>query len=268
MDLGLRGAAAVVTGGSKGMGRAAAECLAADGARVCIFARGERARAEAVEALRKAGSPDAFGLAVDVGSSDDVEAAFQTVGERWGELNCLVNTVGPAGAGRFADLPDQAYFDHFNVGAMSAVRCVRAALPWLRKAGWARIVNVSAHSTKRQGPNLISYTAAKSALTSISKNLSKTLGPEGILVNTVSPGTFLSAAFTENLKPILAKRGLDAEDPYDVMKFIESDYGHGVDLGRAGKCEEIGCVIAFLVSRRNSYMTGANVNVDGGSDFC
>jgi NAD(P)-dependent dehydrogenase (short-subunit alcohol dehydrogenase family) len=268
MDLGLRGAAAVVTGGSKGMGRATAECLAADGARVCIFARGARAREEAVEALRKAGSPDAFGLEVDVGSSEDVEAAFQSVGERWGELNCLVNTVGPAGAGSFAELPDQTYFDHFNVGAMSTVRCVRAALPWLRKAEWARIVNVSAHSTKRQSTPLISYTAAKSALTSISKNLSKALGPEGILVNTVSPGTFLSAVFVENLKPVLAKRGLDAEDPYDVMKFIESDYGHPVDLGRAGKVEEIGCVIAFLVSRRNSYMTGANVNVDGGSDFC
>jgi NAD(P)-dependent dehydrogenase (short-subunit alcohol dehydrogenase family) len=267
MDLGLRGAAAVVTGGSKGMGRATAECLAADGARVCIFARGDRAREEAVEALRKAGSPDAFGLAVDVGSAEEVVAAFATVGERWGELNCLVNTVGP-GAGHFFQIGDQEFFDHFNVGAMSAVRCVRAALPLLRKAEWARIVNVSAHSTKRQSPPLISYTAAKSALTSISKNLAKTLGPEGILVNTVSPGTFLSAVFVENLKPVLAKRGLDAEDPYDVMKFIEQDYGHPVDLGRAGKVEEIGCVIAFLVSRRNSYMPGANVNVDGGSDFC
>lgn len=268
MDLGLAGAAAVVTGGSKGIGRASAECLAADGARVCIFARGNESRDAAVEALRKAGSPDAFGLAVDVGSAGEVEAAFRAIGERWGELNCLVNTVGPSGAGHFADLDDQTYFEHYNIGAVSAVRCVRAALPLLRKAEWARIVNVSAHSTKRQSPGLISYTAAKSALTSISKNLAKTLGPERILVNAVSPGTFLSAIFTENLRPILAKRGLDAEDPYDAMKFIEESYGHSVDLGRAGKVEEIGCVIAFFVSRRNSYMTGANVNVDGGSDFC
>ncbi len=268
MDLGLAGAAAVVTGGSKGIGRAAAECLAADGARVCIFARGDASRDAAVERLREAGSPDAFGLAVDVGSAEQVSAAFRAIAERWGELNCLVNCAGPSSAGHFADLDDEVYFEHYNVGAVSAVRCIRAALPLLRAAGWARIVNVSAHSTKRQSPGLISYTAAKSALTSISKNLAKTLGPEGILVNTVSPGTFLSAIFSENLRPLLARRGLDAENPYDAMAFIEESYGHSVDLGRAGKVEEIGCVIAFLASRRNSYMTGANLNVDGGSDFC
>jgi NAD(P)-dependent dehydrogenase (short-subunit alcohol dehydrogenase family) len=150
---------------------------------------------------------------------------------------------------------------------MSAVRCIRAALPLLRKAEWARIVNVSAHSTKRQAPGLISYTAAKSALTSISKNLAKTLAPENILVNTVSPGTFLSAAFTENLRPILEPKGIDPEDPHAVNQWIVEEYDSGADLGRSGRVEEIGAVIAFLVSKRNSYMTGANVNVDGGSDF-
>ena len=150
---------------------------------------------------------------------------------------------------------------------MAAVRCIRAALPLLRKAGWARIVNVSAHSTKRQAPGLVSYTAAKSALTSISKNLARTLAPENILVNTVSPGTFLSAAFSEVLRPILAQKGIDADDPRAVNQWIADEYDSGADLGRSGGVEEIGPVIAFLVSRRNSYMTGANVNVDGGSDF-
>jgi 3-oxoacyl-[acyl-carrier protein] reductase len=266
MDLGLAGAAAVVTGGSKGMGRATALCLAADGARVCIMARGQPALDETVAMLAAAGSPDAFGLSVDLGRADEIDAAFRTVGERWGELNSLVNTIGPK-AGHFFELSDDDFFEHFNIGTMAAVRCIRAALPLMRKAGWARIVNVSAHSTKRQAPGLVSYTAAKSALTSISKNLARTLAPENILVNTVSPGTFLSAAFTEVLRPVLAEKGIDPEDPYAVNRWIVDEYASGADLGRSGHVEEIGPVIAFLVSRRNSYMTGANVNVDGGSDF-
>jgi 3-oxoacyl-[acyl-carrier protein] reductase len=266
MDLGLEGAAAVVTGGSKGIGRATALCLAADRARVCILARGHQALDETVVMLEAAGSPDAFGVSTDLGQADAIATAFRRVGERWGELNCLVNTIGPQ-AGHFFELTDQDFFDHFTIGTMSAVRCVRAALPLLRKAAWARIVNVSAHSTKRQAPGLISYTAAKSALTSISKNLAKTLAAENILVNTVSPGTFLSAAFTENLRPILEPKGIDPEDPYAVNRWIAEEYASPADLGRAGRVEEIGAVIAFLASRCNSYMTGANVNVDGGSDF-
>ncbi len=266
MDLGLKGAAAVVGGGSKGIGRAAAECLAADGARVCILARDKRSLDETVEALKQAGAPEALGISIDLAVADEIERAFRQLGDCWGELNCLVNTVGP-GAGHFSELSDDDFFEHFNVGAMSAVRCVRAALPLLRKAEWARVVNVSAHSTKRQAPNLISYTAAKSALTSISKNLAKTLAPEGILVNTVSPGTFLSATFTERLRPVLAKKGYDVEDPVQVNRWIDEVYGEPADLGRAGLIEEIGAVIAFAVSKRNSYMTGADINVDGGSDF-
>jgi NAD(P)-dependent dehydrogenase (short-subunit alcohol dehydrogenase family) len=266
MDLGLQGAAAVVSGGSKGIGHAAAICLAQDGARVCILARGQQALDQAAAALTRAGSPDAFGLSVDLGKAEDITAAFATIASRWGELNCLVNTIGPH-AGHFFELTDADFFEHFNVGTMSAVRCIRAALPLLRAAAWARIVNVSAHSTKRQAPGLVSYTAAKAALTSISKNLARTLAPENILVNTISPGTFLSAAFTENLRPILEPKGIDPNDPQAVNRWIDDEYQSGADLGRSGRVEEIGPVIAFLVSRRNSYMTGANVNVDGGSDF-
>src|SRR5437588_659864 len=125
MDLGLAGAAAVVTGGSKGMGRATARCLAEDGARICVLALGQPALDEAVAMLETAGSPEAFGLSVDLGRADEIEAAFRTVRERWGELNCLVNTIGPH-AGHFFELSDDDFFAHFNIGTMAAVRCVRA----------------------------------------------------------------------------------------------------------------------------------------------
>lgn len=266
MDLGLGGATAAVTGGSKGMGRAIAACLAAEGARVAVLARGRGALDETVDRLHQAGSPEAIGLAVDVAVAAEVERAFAELGERWAGLNVLVNTVGPS-AGRFEELDDDGWDAAFRLGTMAAVRCVRGALPLLRRAEWSRIVNLSAHSTQRQSPMLVAYTASKAALTSVSKNLAKSLAPEGILVNTVSPGTIVTASFTEALRPVLEQRGLDASDPHDVMRWIEEVFHQPADLGRAGLPEEVAAVAVFLASRRNGYVTGANVNVDGGSDF-
>src|SRR5579872_915757 len=122
---------------------------------------------------------------------------------------------------------------------MSAVRCVRAALPMLRRAPWARIVNFSAHSIQRQSPILPAYTASKAAVTSISKNLAKSLASEGILVNTVSPGTIVTASFTEALKPLFDEQGLDSSNPHDVMRWIEQNYHQPADLGRAGLPDEV-----------------------------
>lgn len=267
MDLGLRDATAVVTGGTKGMGRATAELFARDGARVALLARNEDDLSEAVEALRTLGSPDPVGISTDVADAGSIGAAFGQLADRWGALNILVNTVGPGLTGTIDEFDDAAWEQTFEVGTMSAVRCVRFALPLLRKAEWARIVVVSAHSTKRQAPTLIAYTASKAALTSLSKNLAKTLAPEGILVNTVSPGTFLTGGVRSWLEGIAEERGIDPDSLADLNRIIEEDYGEPCDLGRAGLPEEIGRVIVFLASRSNSYMTGANVNVDGGSDF-
>ncbi len=266
MDLGLAGATAVVTGGSKGMGRATAELLAAEGASVAVLARRTEYFDETLEALRAAGAPDAAALSVDVTDRHQVEQAYAELGERWGSLNVLVNTVGPA-AGTLEDLDDEGWERAFALGTMAAVHNVRAALPWLRAAEWARIVNFSAHSIQRQSPMLVAYTASKAALTSISKNLAKSLAGEGILVNTVSPGSIVTASFTEQLAPFLAADGLDASDPYDVMRWIEKEFHQPADLGRAGLPEEVAAVAVFLASPRNGYVTGANVNADGGSDF-
>jgi 3-oxoacyl-[acyl-carrier protein] reductase len=268
MDLGLAGAAVCVQGGSKGMGRAAAECFAADGARVAVLARGQADLDATVAALTTRGSPDAVGLRADLLDPESIDAAFAALGERWGELNTLVNAAGPGTSGRtFDEITDDEWFESFEIGALSAVRCTRAALPWLRRAEWARVVNVSAHSTKRQSGALAAYTAAKAAMTSVSKNMSLALGPEEILVNTVSPGSFASDGFKAGMRAMAGDRDLDPDDLYDCMRWIAEDFGHPAHLPRAGDPAEIGPVIAFVGSRRNSYMTGANVNVDGGSDF-
>jgi 3-oxoacyl-[acyl-carrier protein] reductase len=263
MDLGLTNATAVVQGGTQGMGRAAAECFAEDGARVAVMARTQADLDATAEALLAKGATDAVGIGVDITDAAQVEAGFAEVGERWGELNILVNAAGPGGLGRFEDLSDAQWLETLDLGAMGMIRCVRAALPLLRAAEWARIVNVSAHSTKRQTAMLPAYTAAKSMVTSVTKNLSLSLADDEILVNTVSPGSFASPA----LKGWASSVGIDPDDLYAIMGGIAEHFGHPAHLPRAGDPNEIGPVIAFLASRRNSYMTGANVNVDGGSDF-
>jgi NAD(P)-dependent dehydrogenase (short-subunit alcohol dehydrogenase family) len=248
------------------MGLAIAETLAEEGASVAIMARDQQALDAAAERLRAKGAPEVLALSVDMASAESIRAGFARVWDTWDSLNALIHTVGP-NAGGFDELDDADWHDAFDLGTLSAVRSVRAALPSLRAAEWARIVTLSAHSIQRQSPRLVAYTATKAALSSVTKNLSKSLGPEGILVNCVCPGTIVSASFTEQLKDTLAAEGLDSSDPSDVMRWVENSFGHPCDLGRAGLPEEIASVTTYLASRRNSYITGATVNVDGGSDF-
>lgn len=264
MDLGFANATAVVVGGGRGMGLATARCLAEDGARVAVVGRSPEALEAAAEELARCGSPDALGLVADIGDADQVDTLFAEVGARWdGQLNVLINTVGPGGAGTFEQLTDEQWRTTIDEGAMGMVRCVRAALPLLRKAEWARIVNFSAHSTQRQSIMLPAYTAAKSMVNSVSKNLSLLLAKDEILVNVVSPGSIASEALLGWADTV----GVDGSDPYRLMEAIDEHFGHPAHLPRAGLPNEIAPVAAFLASRRNSYMTGANVNVDGGSDF-
>src|SRR5262249_29151826 len=264
MDLGLANATAVVVGGSRGMGLATARCLADEGARVAVVGRSRDALDSAVTDLTGRGSPDALGLVADIGDAGAVDKGFDDLGERWGgELNVLINTVGPGAAGSFEALSDEQWHQAVEDGVMGMVRCVRSALPLLRKAQWARIVNFSAHSTQRQSVMLPAYTAAKSMLTSISKNLSLLLAKDEIMVNVVSPGSIASEA----LRGWAESVGVGGGDPYALMAAIDKHFGHPAHLPRAGQPEEIGPVVAFLASKRNSYMTGANINVDGGSDF-
>jgi 3-oxoacyl-[acyl-carrier protein] reductase len=263
MDLGLSGATAVIAGGSRGIGLATVTCLAREGCRVGVIGRDPSALTDAAGAARDAGSPEVLVLPADLTSGADIEGVFDEVRTRWGILNVLINAAGPAGAGRFEDLSDADWADTFDQGVTSAVRCVRAALPLLRAADWARIVNVTAMSVQHQSPGLVSYTAAKSALLSVTKNLARSLAPDGILVNAVAPGPIL----TDWARPVLASTETDFNDPIAAFGVLARDHGMSVDLNRLGLPEEVAAVIAFCASRINGYMTGANLNVDGGSDF-
>ncbi|HEX3611434.1 MAG TPA: SDR family oxidoreductase [Sporichthyaceae bacterium] len=261
MDLGLAGAAACVVGGTRGMGRACAERLAGEGARVAVLARDGAA---AAEVARELGS-ECLGLAADIVDSAAVDAAFVAIADAWGELNTLVVAAGPPTQRvRWYEVTDADWLAAYDLGALGPVRCLRAALPLLRRASWARAVVLGAMSTRAPGSERIAYTSTKAALAMLTKQISIDLAPEQILVNTVSPG----AVFTDQLR---AKRDHDApgvpDDPDALMEWIATRGGFRAQTGRIGLPHDVADVVTFLASPRNNYVTGANLNVDGGSGF-
>ena len=221
MDLGFTNATAVVVGGGRGMGLAAARCIAEDGARIAVVARSRADLEAAVDDLSGRGSPEALGLVADASDADAMTGVFDTLDERWGELNVLVNAVGPSVQGTVETLTDDDWHRAVDDGVLGMVHCVRSALPLLRRAEWARIVNFSASSTQRQSTILPAYTAAKAMVTSVSKNLSLLLAPDEILVNVVSPGSVASEALVGWAGSV----GVDGSDPYRLMDAITSTSG-------------------------------------------
>src|ERR1700722_3972842 len=166
MDLGLAGSIAVVTGGSKGMGLAIAQTLAAEGASVAVMARGRAALDAAVESLRDAGAPDAVGISVDMTDAASIVSGFDEVADRWGRLNSLVHTIGPAD-GYFEQMDDTEWDAGCTLVTLAGVRSLRAALPMLRAADWAPLVFFSSHSIQRQNPRIVASSASKAALSSV-----------------------------------------------------------------------------------------------------
>ena len=212
------------------------------------MARGRDALDDTVESLGALGSPDAVGISVDMTDPHSIDAGFEEVGERWGSLNILVHTIGP-GAGRFEQLDDSAMGRRLRFG--HHVRCAGSPLrpPVVAGGRLGQDAMFSAHSIQRQSPILVAYTASKAAVTSLAKNLAKTLAPDGILVNAVCPGSIVTASFTENLGDIFAADGLDPADPHDVMTWIDKTFHQPADLGRAGLPDEVASLTAYLVSQ-------------------
>lgn len=272
MDLGLEGAAVCVNGGSRGLGRAVALAFAREGARVVIAARDPEALQGTVEALHEAGAADAFGVPTDLGRRDSIERLFEEIESRWGELNTLINMAAhmdPSEGADFTEVPDEEWNRYFDVGVISHIRSARAAVPLMRKAGWGRIVNISSISSRLGIPQEGPYMTAKSAMNALSKNMAWALAKDGILVNTVTPGVFWTEGLSQFIRNAGGAATLDPNDLVDCWQFTHEFGGgryNGV-IGRIARAEELSPLLLLLGSRANSYIVGANIPVDGGTDF-
>jgi 3-oxoacyl-[acyl-carrier protein] reductase len=256
MDLGLGGRLAVVTGGSKGLGRAIAAELLAEGAQVVICSRHEAELEATAAELRKEGGT-VTALRCDVTEADQVTEFMATAASALGGgMDVLVNNAGGARPGRFESLTDTDWQEDFEVKALSQIRCTRAALPWLRQSTAPRVININAVYARYPDPAFLASSVNRASCLSLAKALSIELGPEGILVNSVNIG-FVTTPQWDNIH---RRRAPDTP----AEKFYAGLAAQEVPLGRFGRPDEVAGIVAFLAGDRASYITGASIDVAGG----
>ncbi len=249
MDLGLKGKVTVVTGGSRGIGRATALTFAEEGADVAICARGSETLEKTLAEIRACGV-NAFSMAVDVTKRDEVEAFIAASADALGGIDILVNNVGGSVGKGLMGSTDEEWFDTFDLNLFHAVRTSRAAVPHMRKRQRGSIVIISSISGLKPAPGS-QYGAAKAAEVFVSGALAMELGPDNIRVNTVSPGSILFPGGG------WAQR--QHEDPEGFGKFAVEEY----PLGRLGTAEEVARAVVFVASPAGSWINGTNISVDG-----
>lgn len=258
MDLGLQDKVAIVMAASKGLGRACATALAAEGARVTIGARGTQALDATAQEIQKATRSQVMAVPTDVTKAEDVEAIVAaTVGE-FGRIDILVNNAGGPPAGNFASFGDAQWQAAFELNLLSTVRLVRLVLPHMRKTGSGRIITIVSTSVKQPIDGLLLSNAIRSGVVGLAKTLSVELAPDNITVNNVCPGRIL----TDRLRQIyhINERVQQGVSEEAVLKEMAQD----VPMGRVGMPEELGALVAFLASQQAAYITGTTIQVDGG----
>lgn len=262
MKLGLKEKVVLVTGASKGIGKAIAVAFAAEGSRVVLNARNQQELEQAVQEIRQSGGY-ALALAADVMSASEVQRLAQQTVERFGTVHVLVNNAGGAGGfASFEELSDEDWINIFNLNVLSAVRMTRALLPFMKQQKWGRIINIASESGIQPDPFMPHYNAAKAAVINLTKSLSKAYASDGILVNTVSPA-FIKTPLVEQLLAAQAQeQGVTPQKAEQA--FLRQNRPH-IELGRPGTPEEVASAVVFLASEAASFITGANLRVDGGS---
>jgi 3-oxoacyl-[acyl-carrier protein] reductase len=254
MDLGLRGHRALITGGSRGIGFAVAEALAAEGTAVGLVARDAAGLATAAERLEPQGVP-VVTAAADVTDTQALKRAVDTIATALGGLDHLVaNAGGTVGRGNLTSAGDDDFTATFALNAGHAAELIRAALPCLHAAGGGSVVIISSITGMRPAPRT-AYAAAKAAEIHLAATAAQELAPAGIRVNAVSPGSIMF--------PGGGWETFRQQSPEDFANFLATQFPHR----RLGTLKEVADVVTFLLSARASWITGANIAVDGGQIY-
>ncbi len=261
MDYGLQGRTAVVTGADSGMGLAVARMLLDEGARVVISDKAEGTITAAAQEIAARGEVHA--VAADLTQHASVERLRDAALERLGQVDILVNAAGITGpTGPFHEIDDEAWLGALQIDLIGAVRVVRAFVPHMMERGYGRIVLFGSEDAEQPYPDELPYCAAKAAILNLSKGLSKAYAKHGILVNAVSPA-FVATPMTDAMMEKRAKqKGSSVEDA--VESFLQEERPT-LKLQRRGEAEEVAAAVLFLCSRQASFITGANLRIDGGS---
>jgi 3-oxoacyl-[acyl-carrier protein] reductase len=259
MDLGIAGKVALVSGGSKGIGRAVVDVLAAEGVRVVVAARGQAAVDETVEQVQAAGG-DAVGVAADMTTVEGVAAAVATARDAFGSPDIAVSNVASADPADFFTSPPEVFTDAFAAMALSVVHLARAVVPDMQAKGWGRLVNIGAGIAKEPPPQAKHALAAmaRAAVVALDKSLANELAASGITVNTIGTGFTATPTMKDLMQSIADRSG---STPEEVLKKFTA----ATPARRAGLPEEVAAVVAMLCSTRGGYVTGQFLPVDGGA---
>ena len=252
MDLDLKDKVAIVTGSTRGLGFFTVKALLAEGCNVTVCARGEEGLAAAVMELRQlpGGTERILALQADVSTDKGVFDVISRTVETFGGLDILVNNVGVGKGANITDTPDDVWQEAFDQTLFPAIRASRMAIPHMKKRGGGSIVMIASIWGRESGGRM-TYNAVKAAEISLAKSMSQQLAKDNIRVNSVAPGSILFEGGSWD------KRQKD--DPAGIADFVKRE----LPFGRFGRPEEVGAVVAFLVSPRASWISGASVPVDG-----
>ncbi len=260
MDMGLKGKVALITGGSDGIGLATARLLAAEGARVAICARREEPLRQAAAEVRRATGGDVLAVPADVSRAEDIARFIGQAAQTYGRIDILLNNAGSSSAHPFEQVPDEEWRHDFDLKLMAAVRCSRAVLPYMRRVGGGRIVNVTAGAGKTPGAASVPTSVTRAAGLALTKALSKEMAKYNILVNSVVIGIVRSGQWVRR------HAELQKSNPSLTLEqfYVDAVKARGVPLCREGTEDEAASVVVFLASNMASYVSGVAINIDGG----
>ncbi|MDH4043468.1 MAG: SDR family oxidoreductase [Gemmatimonadota bacterium] len=258
MDLGIAGRRALVCGSTQGLGRAIAARLVAEGCRVALNGRTEDRTTAAAEALARETGGDVIGLAGDVGDQAAVATLVSRAETQFGGVDILVCNSGGPPSVLFADAQPDQWQGALDVSLLSTIHLCRAAVPGMRSRHWGRVICLTSVAAKQAVPGLILSTTARAGVLGFAKTLADEVAADGVTVNTVCPGYMRTERLTELMDVRAARAGRTPAD-------VSADLVRTVPAGRIGDPDELAAAVAFLASEPARYITGAVLQVDGGS---